>query len=196
MGQRSRAVLHWIIRPGSALILLSWPLLIWLSLRYHLLNWLLPVMVILLVLRLGLTGKKAGPMRGVAQGVVLLALLLSLGSVLLKQYQLLLYYPVLVNLGLLIVFAVSLYSHMPLVERIARWRDPALPDAAVPYTRRVTQLWCLFFIINGAIALATCLYGHVGLWAGWNGMLSYLFMGIVMAGEWLIRQRVIKRLQQ
>ncbi|MGV2398888.1 MAG UNVERIFIED_CONTAM: hypothetical protein MIL04_25265, partial [Klebsiella aerogenes] len=59
--------------------------------------------------------------------------------------------------------------------------------------RRVTQIWCAFFIGNGGIALVTALYGDMSLWTAWNGMISYLLMGMLMAGEWLVRQRVIKR---
>ena len=50
-----------------------------------------------------------------------------------------------------------------------------------------------FFIGNGGIALVTALYGDMSLWTAWNGMISYLLMGMLMAGEWLVRQRVSKR---
>lgn len=82
---------------------------------------------------------------------------------------------------------------MPLVERLARLRDPQLPDAAVRYTRRVTQIWCVFFILNGSIALFTAIYGDMTLWTAWNGMIAYLLMGALMAGEWLVRRQMIKR---
>jgi len=60
----------------------------------------------------------------------------------------------------------------------------------VRYTRRVTQIWCLFFILNGTIATFTCLHGDMALWTLWNGLLSYLLIGLLMAGEWLVRQRI------
>ncbi|MEL2256273.1 hypothetical protein AAER79_32680, partial [Klebsiella pneumoniae] len=56
----------------------------------------------------------------------------------------------------------------------------------------VTQVWCGFFIINGAIALFTVLHADISLWTLWNGMIAYLLMGTLMAGEWLVRQRVKK----
>ena len=61
------------------------------------------------------------------------------------------------------------------------------------YTRRVTQIWCLFFIVNGSIAILTALYGDMALWTAWNGMIAYLLIGALMAGEWLVRRRVMKR---
>ena len=81
---------------------------------------------------------------------------------------------------------------MPMVERLARIREPQLSPAGVRYTRKVTKVWCGFFIGNGAVALFTVLYADLRLWTLWNGMLSYILMGTLMAGEWLVRQRVIK----
>lgn len=94
---------------------------------------------------------------------------------------------------MLAVFGGSLWSSMPIVERTARLREPVLPERAVRYTRRVTQIWCAFFILNGGVALFTALYGDMSLWTAWNGMISYLLMGTLMAGEWLTRQQMIKR---
>lgn len=73
---------------------------------------------------------------------------------------------------------------MPIVERLARLQEPDLPEKGVRYTRRVTQIWCGFFIINGGIALFTALYGDMSLWTAWNGMIAYFLMGTLMAGEW------------
>ena len=64
-----------------------------------------------------------------------------------------LYYPVLVNAGLLLMFAASLVKPPTVIERIARLREPDLPPAAVRYTRRVTIAWTAFFVCNGAAAL-------------------------------------------
>ncbi|PLO95062.1 DNA gyrase subunit B, partial [Klebsiella pneumoniae] len=58
---------------------------------------------------------------------------------------------------------------------------------------RVTQIWCAFFIGNGGIAFLTALHGDMALWTVWNGMIAYLLMGALMAGEWLVRRQVIKR---
>jgi uncharacterized membrane protein len=82
---------------------------------------------------------------------------------------------------------------MPLVERLARLREPDLPPRAIRWTRRVTQIWCLFFIFNGSVALVTCLINNLLWWTWWNGLVSYLLMGLLMASEWLLRQRMRKQ---
>ncbi|MFK3704265.1 hypothetical protein ACI2JR_04715 [Klebsiella sp. NPDC088457] len=177
----------------TSLLLLAWPCVIWLGLAHNSLHWLLPLMALLLCLRLRQTRRQAGPLRVVTQLAALAGIVLCVASALLKTHQLLLFYPVAVNAVMLAVFGGSLWSAMPLVERLARLQEPHLPAAAVRYTRRVTQVWSLFFIANGSIALCTALYGDMALWTAWNGMIAYLLIGALMAGEWLVRRRMIKR---
>ena len=177
----------------TGLLLLAWPFIIWLGLAHNSLHWLLPLMALMLFFRFRQTRRQAGPLRVVTQVVALAGITLCAASYLLKTHQLLLFYPVVVNTVMLAVFGGSLWSAMPIVERLARLREPELPEKAIAYTRRVTQIWCLFFIFNGGIALFTALRGDMALWTAWNGMIAYLLMGTLMAGEWLVRRRVIKR---
>ncbi|WP_431224925.1 hypothetical protein ACQ86O_08870 [Serratia sp. L9] len=189
---RSLKGVQWV----TAMILLAWPFIVWFGLANNSLHWLLPLIAVLLIFRVCQIRSKPGPMRLVMQSVALAGIALCIVSYLLKAYQLLLFYPVAVNLVMLIVFGGSLWSAMPIIERIARLRDPQLPSSGVIYTRRVTQVWCVFFILNGSVALFTVLYGDVRLWTLWNGMISYLLMGMLMVCEWLMRCRMIKREQQ
>jgi len=182
-----------VVKLLTGILLLAWPFLIWFGLTHNSLHWLLPLMALLLFLRFRQTRRQAGPLRLVTQIVAVTGIALCLVSYLLKAHQLLLFYPVGVNLIMLALFGGSLWSAAPIVERLARLREPDLPEAGVRYTRRVTQVWCCFFIINGSIALFTALSGDMSLWTAWNGIISYLLMGMLMAGEWLVRQRMIKR---
>ena len=99
-------------------------------------------------------------------------------------------YPVLVNVALLLVFGLSLRFGTPVIERLARIQEPDLPAYAVAYTRRVTQAWCVFFLVNGAIALATATLASERVWALYNGLVAYVLIGAMFAGEWLERQRL------
>ncbi|HCI6266282.1 TPA: hypothetical protein NPO56_003425 [Klebsiella quasipneumoniae subsp. quasipneumoniae] len=177
----------------TGILLLAWPFIIWFGLAHNSLQGLLPLMALMLFLRFRQTRRRAGALSVVTQIVAVAGMTLCIASYLLKTHQLLLFYPVVVNSVMLAVFGGSLWSTMPIIERLARLREADLPERAVRYTRRVTQIWCAFFIINGGIALFTALYGDLSLWTAWNGMISYLLMGTLMAGEWLVRQRVIKR---
>jgi uncharacterized membrane protein len=96
-------------------------------------------------------------------------------------------YPVLVNAALLGVFAYSLISPPSMIERFARIREPNLPTRAIGYTRRVTQVWCIFFAANGVIALMTAVWASSAAWTLYNGLIAYLMMGLLFAGEYIVR---------
>lgn len=100
------------------------------------------------------------------------------------------FYPVAVNGTLLSIFMVSLWRGEPMVERLARLSEPDFPEIAKPYTRKVTVMWCCFFVGNGLVALYTALYSSYEVWAWYNGVLAYCLMGLLFAGEWLVRKRV------
>jgi len=102
------------------------------------------------------------------------------------------FYPVLVSGVLLAVFGYSLWRPPSMIERFARLQQADLPAQAIPYTRKVTWVWCGFFVLNGTIATATVFMSDQA-WALYNGLLSYLLMGLLMAGEYLVRRRVQKR---
>ena len=102
-------------------------------------------------------------------------------------------YPVLVNAGLLAVFGASLWTPVSMVERFARMTEPDLPPVAVAYTRRVTQVWCGFFICNGTLALVTAIWASEALWSLYTGVMSYLLMGLLFGGEYLYRLRFKRR---
>jgi uncharacterized membrane protein len=101
-------------------------------------------------------------------------------------------YPVLVNAALLGVFAYSLVVPPSMIERFARMNEPDLPAQAIGYTRRVTQIWCVFFAINGAISLVTALWASPAIWTLYNGFIAYLLMGLLLVGERVVR-RYFKR---
>ncbi|MDR3323941.1 MAG: hypothetical protein LBS89_07040 [Zoogloeaceae bacterium] len=125
----------------------------------------------------------------------LVAALLGLAALIAQNSLSLQYYPVLVNLMLLLLFALSLKQKQSLIEHLARRMEPDLPESGVRYTRRVTEVWCLFFLINGGIAWWSISAGEA-VWALYNGGIAYLLMGGMFAGEWLIRRRMKKRAAQ
>ncbi|MGG2395538.1 hypothetical protein ACJRW5_01115 [Pseudomonas sp. SH1-B] len=102
------------------------------------------------------------------------------------------WYPVLLNLMLLALFGLSLKYGPPLVERMARLREPQLPEVAVRYTRKVTLVWTLFFCANTLVLIALALWAPLAWWTLYTGLISYGLIGLLFAGEWLIRQQVRK----
>ena len=100
------------------------------------------------------------------------------------------WYPVLISGFMLSLFGLSLKFGPPMIERLARLREPVLPDIAIHYTRQVTKVWCLFFLLNGLVAAGLTLWAPLSWWTLYNGLIAYGLMGLLFAIEWLIRQQV------
>ncbi len=105
------------------------------------------------------------------------------------------FYPALVSGVMLVIFSWSLLSPPSLIERLARLQHPDLPPEGVIYTRRVTQVWCGFFIVNGFISLVTALWSSFEVWSLYNGLIAYLLMGILLGGEYIVRMKTQKHVR-
>jgi uncharacterized membrane protein len=64
---------------------------------------------------------------------------------------------------------------------------------SIAYTRAVTVLWCIFFTINATVSGAIALDGSMRAWTIYNGLLSYIIIGIIFASEYLFRQFYMRR---
>jgi uncharacterized membrane protein len=105
-------------------------------------------------------------------------------SIVLSGSELLLHlYPSLVNLGLLVAFGSTLVRGPTMIEKFARMGNPELGEHAVRYTRRVTQVWCVFFALNGAFSAYTALFWTPAAWSLYNGAIAYGLVGVLLAGE-------------
>jgi uncharacterized membrane protein len=95
--------------------------------------------------------------------------------------------PLLINLALLAQFWGSLRG-TPLVERFARMQQPELSPAQIRYCRRVTQVWCAFFVLNAGTSAALALWAPLAWWTLYNGLLAYGLIGLLAASEYVVRK--------
>lgn len=142
-------------------------------------------LVAVLVLRLSLAPAiSLGPVRwaaaAAAAGVAFLAPVD--GTAAIKAY------PIFISLGLAAVFALTLVRPPSAIERIARLSGAVLDDRAIAYTRTVTMVWLAFFLLNAAVSLWTARQS-MEVWALYNGLLSYLMVGLLFAAEYAVRVR-------
>ncbi|MGF6773315.1 putative membrane protein [Paraburkholderia sp. GAS199] len=100
-------------------------------------------------------------------------------------------YPSLVNLGLLIAFGATLVRGPSMIEKFARLGNPDLPPGAVRHTRRVTQVWCGFFVLNGIFSAYTALYWSRASWSLYNGAIAYGLIGLLLVVEVIWRYLVV-----
>ena len=106
-------------------------------------------------------------------------------------------YPLLMNLLFLTAFGSTLLRPPSMIYRFAVIMDKSIPDSPAQagiaaYCRKVTFVWVGFFVCNGSMAAYTIFSGSDSLWALYNGGISYILMGILFAGEYLIRKKVQK----
>lgn len=99
------------------------------------------------------------------------------------------FYPVLVSAVMLGVFTISLFPGPTVIERFARLQDPRLPPEGVIYCRKVTVVWCVFFVFNGIVAALT-VGASDKIWALYNGFISYVIMGALFCGEYIVRRAI------
>lgn len=172
----------------ATLLTLVYPLAIWFGHGSIEPRWLAGLLLLTVATRLPSLKLNATARWGAAGALLLVAIAVASNAVLpLKLY------PVLVNAVMLAAFGLSLVSGPSMIERLARLREPDLPPAAVRYTRRVTQAWCVFFVLNGLTALGTALFASEAVWSLYNGVIAYILMGAMFGGEYLLRMR-FKRL--
>lgn len=109
-------------------------------------------------------------------------------------------YPVAVCATFLFFFATSLVSPPPIVFRFATMQDKSILKSPYKtrvenYCRKVTVVWCAFFVLNIAVAIYTAFFCSEKIWSIYNGGISYLIMGMIFAIEFLVRMRVNKKMQ-
>jgi uncharacterized membrane protein len=109
-------------------------------------------------------------------------------AILTGERLLLLLIPMLVSLFLLGTFGWSLRVGPPLVERFARLVDPDLPDFCLPYCRKVTITWCAFLAANSVCVMLLALAAPFEWWALYTGLVFYLLLGALFAGEFILRK--------
>lgn len=97
------------------------------------------------------------------------------------------FYPVAINIAWFLFFTGSLFG-TPAIERFARLHTAQLPTQAICYCRKVTIVWCLFFFINGSIALDSALNRSESWWALYNGLIAYILIAFMFVGEYVVRR--------
>ena len=105
------------------------------------------------------------------------------------------------NLLFLFAFGITLFRPPSMIFRFAVIQDKSIPNSLnekriAAYCVKVTIVWIIFFVCNGSIAAWTIFSGSDSLWAVYNGGISYILMGILFAGEYIIRKKVQKNMPQ
>jgi uncharacterized membrane protein len=178
-----------LVNVVAGALAVTYPILALVLVKFFSPYWIIAMLVLVLLIRLT-TGLKSTPLSLILAAAIAVSLI-ALTSLFDPDLAIRLY-PVFMTATILIVFAVSLFRPPSMIERFARILEPDLPEDGVRYTYRVTQIWCAFFVFNIAIALWTAFYASLEIWALYNGLISYVLMGILLGGEFVFRKQVRK----
>lgn len=180
-----------------SILIVAYPFLIFFSLDRLPLNAIVTCLFALFILRLLFVfraKKQINYLKYFALLSAILGCVLLLFALVSQSENSLLFYPVIMNIIAFVIFGFSLLYPPSIIELFARLVNKNLPDQAINYTRNVTITWCIFFIINGSIAFITVLSNDLSLWTWYNGLISYILMGILFIIEFCIRQYVKRKL--
>ena len=121
-------------------------------------------------------------------------------AIIARSARILTFYPALVNLFFLVLFGHTLFAGPSMVYRLATLKDKSIAISPyrkkiAAYCRNVTLVWCCFFIVNGSIALMSVFGDSFRFWALYNGCIAYILMGLLFAGEYIVRKVVQKNMK-
>lgn len=158
------------------------------------------VVLVVVVNFLAATGKKSAKHR-ISPGKFILAVILVflvIAIFVTNSERLLKIYPVIMNASLLATFGLTLFRQPSMILRFATLQDKSLADnpdypGIVLYCRRVTIVWCVFFVFNMCMALYTTFFASSLAWSLYNGLISYILIGILFVGEMVVRHFVQKK---
>lgn len=192
---------------GTGWLVLLYPVLTRVAVHYRSAPLTLLAVLVLSVVLLGrgLFARRVGAWLGLLAVLALLGALASLHLALLSLYL----PPVLLDLFLGWFFGRTLVrGSRPLIERMA-WHlhdcEPLSPEQLV-YTRRITVMWTLFFVVMAAINAALALFAHPDgvlellgflspvsvpqrVWFWFANMLNFGLAAVLMACEFAYRRR-------
>lgn len=113
-------------------------------------------------------------------------------------------YSVVISVTFLFVFGSTLFFEPNIIFRFATLADKSIIGSSYEgqvkaYCKKVTIVWCCFFIINGGISVCTAFAEQLfkvspetasKIWSVYNGGISYLLMGLLFIVEFIIRKIV------
>ena len=180
-----------------------YPVLVYCGIRYWGLS---PRRMSLMLLALGFyhflnfTRCKSKADRGRTGALVALILVCALVAFFANNILFVKFYPVLVNLSLLAFFGFTLWRPPSFAFRMACLGNKSLNTspsfkAVERYCNKVTFAWCIFFVVNGSVSAFTVFVGSDKIWSLYNGLISYILIGLFFIVEYLVRKMVQSKMQ-
>ena len=175
-----------------AVLILAYPFVVYFGLRHLDVQVLASIIIGIAVLRL-IVLKGQDNKNNIGIGVVgtFLLIVLAITSWLIDDAMWLKFYPITVSLLLLYLFAASLWTDKTMIQRFAELKEKHMSAKKKTYMRKLTKIWCAFFITNASISSYTLFYTSDETWMLYNGFFSYILIGLLIAIELIYRHTVV-----
>jgi len=184
------------LKVGIVILLLLYPFLIYFGLNYFTPAHLGLFFLALFVLRIVFTKTTNKTARWQLIFTVVIGGTLATLTWIFDSKEFLLWYPVGLSTAFFLVFTMSIIFPPTVIEQIGRAYNKNFPEVAVTHTRNVTIVWSTFFAINIFVSSWTVVYGGMEVWTLYNGLISYIIVGILIGIEILVRRRMKKNYKQ
>ncbi len=124
--------------------------------------------------------------------VAVFGFLLSLFLVVFENVLFLKVYPVMMNFLVAITFILSLKKQRPIIEQFALKMGYLIDEQGRKYARKSTVVWSIFLSCNFAASFIT-LFLPLRIWTLYNGLISYVLIGIAFIIEFFSHRRQVAR---
>lgn len=176
-----------IVKGLLALVLVAYPFLVYFAIQQQALGLLTLFLITVAILRIFLVNKLSTAQLNIAKQSALLLMVLAALSWGLKDSQWFMVYPVVMSIIMLVFFGQSLFQDKSIIQRFAEMKDTDITAEKQRYMRKLTMVWCCFFVLNACIAFYTWQFTSLNVWTLYNGLISYLLMGLLIGGELIFR---------
>lgn len=167
-----------------AIVTLTYPFLLWFAIHSEQSFYFALAMILLGVLKL-LRKKKPSMLLSINQQYFLSLMMIGMGVVtlLFKNAQVFQLYPLIISAVFFIIFASSLSAEKSMIEVFASKIEKNITAEKKHYMRKLTKVWCGFFIVNIIFSLISWGLG-LNAWLLYNGVISYMLMGLLFIAEY------------
>ncbi|MEO8525662.1 MAG: hypothetical protein ABI460_13140 [Caldimonas sp.] len=96
-----------------------------------------------------------------------------------------------IHAALAIVFGLTLRAgHQPLITALARRVHRHFPPAMAAYSRKVTIVWTIYFILMAALSVLLFAFAPFDAWAVFANLVTPAAIFVLFVGEYLLRYRL------
>ena len=178
-----------MIRVLTAVLLFSYPVLVWLALQQASPRAVAAVMVVGFAAAAGAAMWRTDELLSLVLRRFGILAVLAMMAVVFDDPLALKLLPALTHLWLLGTFAATLRQGPPFAEQFARRAHGGdLPAFLQPYTRSVTIVWSVFFAINAVVYTWLAVAAPLDAWAFYTGFGCYALVFILIAGEYVFHK--------